>query len=127
MFAPEVARSLPALFAAAAPVISGHEKLGDEYLAALWQTGQGGRTCFHHALRASARDIGIASGHAHPALLLEYDRLMRDRSRHPSTPAGWPNVLSGAAAAPRGLFFLPCPNNRNLCLSLCACNQVDRH
>src|SRR6476659_8920496 len=117
MIAPEAARSLPALFAAADLVISSHEQLGDEYLAALWQTGQGGRTCFHHALRASARDIGIASGHARRDRLLECDRLMRDRSRHPSTPAGWPNVLSGAAAAPRGLFFLPCPNNRSLCLS----------
>src|SRR5436309_12567752 len=110
MFAPEAARSLPALFAAADPAISNPEQFAAQCLEELWQIVPAGQTYFHRALRASARDVGIASGHAHPDLLPEYDRLVRDRSRRPSTPAEWSNVLSGPAAARRGLFFLPCPN-----------------
>src|SRR5436189_4269283 len=106
MFAPEAARSLPALFAAADPAISNPEQFAAECLEELWQIVPAGQTCFHRALRVSARDIGIASGHARPGLLPEYDRLVRDRSRRPSTPAEWSNVLSGAAAArPESIFF----------------------
>src|SRR6266480_6566947 len=124
MFAPEAARSLPALFVAADPAISGPEQLADEYLVAPWQTGRAGRTCFHRALRASARDIGIASGYARPSPSPGCGHSLTDKSKPQSTLVEWPNVLSGAAAARRGLFFLPCPNTRNLCLSLCGCNQA---
>ena len=78
-----------------------------------------GRTCFRRALRASARDSGTACGHVRRDLLPECGHSVTDKSTPQSRQAEWPNVLSGAAAARRGLFFLPCPNTQSFCLSLC--------
>src|SRR5437588_268648 len=99
MSARVTARSSRALFPAADPAISGLEQLAGEYLEGPWRIERAGRTCFRRALRASARDSGTACGHVRRDLLPEYDRLVRDRSRRPSTPAEWSNVLFGAVAA----------------------------
>src|SRR5215208_2030514 len=127
MFAPEAARSSRALFAAANPATLGPEQLAGEYSAGLWRTGQADRICFRRALRASAHDNGTACVHARPDPSLGCGHSMKDKSKPQSTQAEWLNVLSEAIAARRGLFFLPRPNTRSLCLLLCGCNQGVRH
>src|SRR5437764_13689518 len=127
MSARVTARSSRALFPAADPAISGLEQLAGEYLEGPWRIERDGRTYFRRALRASAHDIGTACGHVRRDPSPGYVHSLTDKSKPQSRLVEWPNVLFGAVAARRESIFLPCPNTRSLCLSLCDCNQVVRH
>src|SRR3954462_12159528 len=127
MFAPEAAQLWRALFPAADPTTLGPAQRAGEFSAELWRIYRGGRTCFHRALHASARDIGTVYGHARRDPLPGCDHSLMDKSTPHSTQVGLPNVLSGEAAARRGLFSLLCPNTQSLCLWLYGYNQVGRH
>src|SRR5213595_3046081 len=127
MSARVTARSSRALFPAADPAISGLEQLAGEYLEGLWRIERGGRTCFRRAPRAIARDSGTACGNARRDRSPGCGHLPTDKSKPLSRQAEWPYVLSAAAAARRESVFLPCPNTRSLCLSLCDCSQAVRH
>src|SRR3954447_25273902 len=127
MFAPEAAQLSRALFPAEDPATLGPGPRAGESSAVLWRIYLGGRTCFRRAPRATARDSGTACGHARRDQSPGCGNSVTDKSTPLSTQEEWPNVLSGAAAARRGLFFLRCPNIQSLCPSLYGYNQVGRH